>query len=70
VPGLDVCLDSKPTRGRPYSWYAQRHLVAGFVNTGDRSDCNCEFVTIGNRIYIRAKYALLAGTELLVYYND
>ena len=67
VPSLRFCLDSKPTLKRPYSWYAHRHLVAGFVNTLDRAYCNCEYVTIGSRIFIKA--ALLAGTELFVYYN-
>jgi hypothetical protein len=69
VPGLPFCPDIKPTLMRPYSWYAHWHLVAGFVNTLDRADCNCEFVTIGIRIFIKAEIALLAGTELFVYYN-
>ena len=69
VPGTPFCLDSKPTDERPYSWYARRHVVAGFVNTLDRAQCNCDFVTIGSRIYIRTRFDLLAGTELFVYYN-
>jgi hypothetical protein len=70
VPCECFCFDSKPTNERPYSRYAHRHLVAGFANSLNRTDCNCEFVTIGDCIYIRAKYTLPAGTEIFVYYND
>ena len=54
MPCECFCIDCKPTDERPYSWYARRHLVAGFANSLNRADCNCEFVTIGDCIYIRA----------------
>ena len=70
MPGQPYCLDCKPTGQRDYLWYAQRHLVAGFVNSVDNAFCNCYFVTIGDCVYIKAKYAMLAETELFVHYND
>ena len=45
-------------------------MVAGFVNSLDKAYCNCYFVTIGGCVYIKAKYAMPADTELFVHYND
>ncbi len=44
--------------------------MAGFLNSLDKADCNCDFVTFGDSIGARAKFAMPADTELFVFYND
>lgn len=62
--------DCRPTVMRPLSWYAERHLVAGFANTLEtRPECNCDFVTVGNQVFIKARRLIQAGEEIYVYYT-
>ena len=62
-------VDSKPTLRRPHLWFAQRHLLAGFANTLDRSCCNCKFIKDGNRIFLVTTKPLRAGMEVFAYYE-
>ena len=62
-------VDSKPTLRRPYLWFAERHLLAGFANTLDRSLCNCRFITVGDRIFLESTKPLLAGMEVFAFYE-
>lgn len=70
IKRLDTfAVDSKPTLRRPYLWFAERHLLAGFANTLDRSLCNCKFVTVGDRIFLESTKPLLAGMEVIAFYE-
>ena len=60
-------VDSKPNLRRPH--LAKRHLLAGFANTLDRSLCNCKFITVGGRIFLESTKPLLAGTEVIAFYE-
>ena len=70
IKRLDTfAVDSKPTLRRPYLWFAERHLLAGFANTLDRSLCNCKFITVGDRIFLESTKPLLAGMEVFAFYE-
>jgi hypothetical protein len=62
-------VDSKPTLRRPLLWFAERHLIAGFANTLDRSLCNSEFITVGGRIFLMTTKPLRAGMEVFAFYE-
>ena len=56
---------------RPLSWYCERHSVAGFANTLDtRRECNCDFVVVGDRVYLKARRDIKNGDELFVFYKS
>ena len=63
-----VYLDSKTYSRRPRAWFARRHLVAGFLNTLPRAQCNCKFVTVGDRVFAEATADILPNTEAFVFY--
>ena len=64
------CYDCRPTVMRPLSWYLERHLVAGFVNTREtRRQCNCDFVVVGDRVFLKARRFISKGEELYVFYK-
>jgi hypothetical protein len=64
------CYDCRPTAMRPLEWYCARHLVAGFANSLEvRQHCNCDFVTVGNDAYLKARHDIYPGDEIYVKYK-
>jgi hypothetical protein len=63
-----VYMDSKSNSRHPRAWFARRHLVAGFLNTMPRAQCNCKFVTVGDRVFAEATADILPNTEAFVFY--
>ena len=63
-----VYLDSKTYSRRPRAWFARRHLVAGFLNTLPRAQCNCKFVNVGDRVFAKATADILPNTEVFMFY--
>ena len=64
------CYDCRPTIMRPLSWYCERHLGAGFANTrAARRNCNCDFVTVGHRVFLKARHFIAKGQEIYVFYK-
>ncbi len=55
---------------RAREWYCGRHLVAGFANTlRTRRACNCDFVTVGDHVFLEARRDIEKGEELYVFYK-
>ncbi len=55
---------------RPLPWYCARHLVAGFANSlPTRRACICDFVTIGDNVFLKARRVLRDREELYVFYK-
>jgi hypothetical protein len=66
-----ICYDCRPTVMRPLEWCCEKHLVAGFANAGDNHfNCNCDFVTVGNLVFLRARHNIPVGTKLYVKYRQ
>ena len=63
-----VYLDSKSNSRRSRAWFARRHLVAGFLNTQPRAQCNCKLVTVGDRVFAEATADILPNTEAFAFY--
>ena len=62
----------RPRVMRPLEWYCAtlRHLVAGFANIlRTRRACNCDFVTVGDHVFLKARRNLGEGGELCVFYK-
>ena len=64
------CINSKITSRFPMQWYVNNHGVAGFANTKNKkTECNAEFETIGNRVFLVATAYIDAGEEVFAYYS-
>ena len=64
------CYDCQPTVMRPPSWYFERHMAAGFANSRkNRKECNCDFVVVGDQVFLKARRFISKGEELFVFYK-
>ena len=64
------CINSTITCRRSMEFFVDNHGVAGFANTKDvKKECNAEFKTIGNRVFLVATDYIDAGKEVFAYYS-
>ena len=66
---LAYCLDSRPSKKFPLTWYVRNHGLGGFANTKDRRSCNARFVTIEDGVFVVATKPIEEDEEVIVFYK-
>jgi len=70
IGGSDWYLNSRTSARFPMQWFVDNNGVAGFANTKyKKKDCNAEFVTIGESVFLVARVFIDVGEEVFAYYN-